>query len=54
MSLTSLPAVSSAEDQINHTLTAFTFIAILVAAFVAELIGIHAFFGAFIMGGYQQ
>lgn len=42
--------VYSVRETINKTIVALTFLVLLVSAYIAEIIGIHALFGAFLAG----
>jgi Kef-type K+ transport system membrane component KefB len=43
-------AVYSERETINKTIVAISFLVLLISAFLAEIIGIHALFGAFLAG----
>jgi Kef-type K+ transport system membrane component KefB len=42
--------IYASKENINRTVIAFIFLLLLVSALITELIGIHAFFGAFLAG----
>jgi Kef-type K+ transport system membrane component KefB len=48
--LRKLGSVYASKENLNKTAIAFMFIVLLVSAYVAEIIGIHALFGAFLAG----
>jgi Kef-type K+ transport system membrane component KefB len=48
--LKKLGSVYASKENLNKTAIAFMFIVLLVSAYLAEIIGIHALFGAFLAG----
>jgi Kef-type K+ transport system membrane component KefB len=48
--LKKLGSVYASKENLNKTAIAFMFIVLLVSSYVAEIIGIHALFGAFLAG----
>jgi Kef-type K+ transport system membrane component KefB len=42
--------IYSARETINKTIVAISFLVLLISAYIAEIIGIHALFGAFLAG----
>ena len=48
--LKKINSISALKDNLNKTSIAFMFILLLVSAYLAEIIGIHALFGAFLAG----
>ncbi len=48
--LVKLAGVYASKESFNKTVIAFIFLLLLISAFIAEIIGIHALFGAFLAG----